>query len=43
VEGITVGVSTSETVTGGPGSKPDQNYVGEENMQDYVWRNLFVY
>ena len=23
-------------VTGGPGSKPDQNYVGEENMQDYV-------
>jgi len=30
-------------VTGGPGSKPDQNYVDEENMQDYVWRNLFVY
>ena len=23
-------------VTGGPGSKPDQNYVGEENMQNYV-------
>ena len=23
-------------VTGGPGSKPDQNNVGEENMQDYV-------